>query len=164
MNPFRENLVKRAFRTLDINEDGAISMDEIMNKYNFENHPEVRNGKKTPEQVATEFMQTFEVHHAMVYGDEEASGDKLVTLDEFIEYYNNISCSIDNDAYFDLMITNAWQLEGTGNPAAMPYAGVSKKIAHVNSRDAYRQDHHRNLFDTDKNTVWKKAKKVGDSW
>jgi hypothetical protein len=109
-------------------------------------------------------MKTFEFHHALVYGDEEAQGDKLVTVEEFIEYYNNVSCSIENDSYFDLMITNAWQLDGNGNPASMPYAGVSKKVAHVSSRDAYRQDHHRNLFDTDKNTVWKKAKKVGDSW
>jgi hypothetical protein len=34
-----------------------------------------------------------------------------VKLDEFIEYYNNISCSIDNDEYFDVMIRNAWNLD-----------------------------------------------------
>jgi Ca2+-binding EF-hand superfamily protein len=42
MNPFRESLVRRAFRTLDLNNDGAIDMEEIMNKYNFDNHPEVK--------------------------------------------------------------------------------------------------------------------------
>ena len=34
-----------------------------------------------------------------------------MTLDEFIEYYNNISCSVDNDDYFELMIRNAWNLD-----------------------------------------------------
>ena len=34
-----------------------------------------------------------------------------MTLDEFNEYYNNISMSIDNDQYFDLMIRNAWNLD-----------------------------------------------------
>lgn len=36
--------------------------------------------------------------------------DKKVTWDEFLEYYNNISSSIDNDTYFELMMTNAWNL------------------------------------------------------
>ena len=33
-----------------------------------------------------------------------------MTLREFIEYYTNISSTIDNDEYFELMITNAWNL------------------------------------------------------
>lgn len=33
-----------------------------------------------------------------------------MSLKEFIEYYNNISASIDSDSYFELMITNAWNL------------------------------------------------------
>ena len=37
--------------------------------------------------------------------------DKNVTLEEFIEYYNNISMSIDDDRYFDLMIRNAWNFD-----------------------------------------------------
>ena len=49
--------------------------------------------------------------------------DGSVTPDEFIEYYTNISASIDNDAYFDLMMTNAWNLEGKNNSDNLAYAG-----------------------------------------
>jgi len=35
-----------------------------------------------------------------------------VTLDEFIESYNWVSASIDNDDYFELMIRNAWHISG----------------------------------------------------
>jgi hypothetical protein len=41
-----------------------------------------------------------------------------VTLQEFIEYYNNISVSIDNDDYFELMIKSAWNLDGNRNVGA----------------------------------------------
>ena len=78
--------------------------------------------------------------------------DNKVTLEEFIEYYNNISCNIPNDAYFDQMISNCWSLDGGSNPASQPFAGVAKKINTVNPREAYRQDHHRNLFGTDNST------------
>jgi len=34
----------------------------------------------------------------------------VVTKEEFEEYYNNISASIDNDSEFELILTNAWRL------------------------------------------------------
>jgi hypothetical protein len=33
-------------------------------------------------------------------------------LDEFVEYYTNVSASIDNEEYFALMMNNSWNLSG----------------------------------------------------
>lgn len=37
--------------------------------------------------------------------------DGKVTLNEFYDYYSNVSCSVDNDEYFALIIKNAWNLD-----------------------------------------------------
>lgn len=162
MNQFRKSLVERAYKTLDFNQDGSISLEEFKQKYNAQMHPEVRSGKRTEDEVITEFMETFERHHSMMSENKGGRGDGTVSMEEFIEYYNNISCNIENDSYFDLMISNAWNLEGGSNPGSMPYAGTAKKVAVVNAREAYRQDHHRNLFGTDKTTPFEKGtKKIG---
>ena len=42
----------------------------------------------------------------------EDSRDGIVTMQEWIEYYNNVSMSIDNDEYFAVMMNNAWNLDG----------------------------------------------------
>jgi len=70
-------------------------------------HPDVKSGKKTEQEILSEFLDTFELHYSMKHPE---SKDRQITLQEFIEYYNNISCTIDNDEYFELMITNAWNL------------------------------------------------------
>lgn len=52
-------------------------------------------------------MDTFELHYSLVHGSER---DGKVDLKEFMEYYRNVGATIDNDEYFELMITNAWNL------------------------------------------------------
>jgi hypothetical protein len=63
----------------------------------------VISGKKTAGQVLMEFLEGFDV------GGEV---DGKVTAEEFENYYGNISASIDNDDYFELMIRNAWHISG----------------------------------------------------
>jgi Ca2+-binding EF-hand superfamily protein len=108
MNPLRKALVKKAFQKLDKNQNGVIELDDIKTCYNAKSHPDVRSRKKTEDEVLGEFLDTFELHHSIKNPD---SRDRSITLDEFIEYYNNVSCSVDNDQYFELMITNAWNLD-----------------------------------------------------
>jgi len=43
--------------------------------------------------------------------NEQADGK--VTKDEYIEYYSNVSSSIDTDEYFLVMMNNAWNLDGS---------------------------------------------------
>lgn len=38
--------------------------------------------------------------------------DNVVTVEEFIDYYGDVSSSIDDDDYFELMIRNAWHIAG----------------------------------------------------
>ncbi len=38
--------------------------------------------------------------------------DGKVTASEFCKYYSNVSASIDDDDYFELMIRNAWHISG----------------------------------------------------
>lgn len=60
-----------------------------------------------------EFLETFETH---LSNSENRQTDGKVTLEEFTEYYRNISSSIDNDQYFNLMMNNSWNLKGDSAP------------------------------------------------
>jgi Ca2+-binding EF-hand superfamily protein len=110
MNDFRMNLVRQAFTLLDKTGDGVLAIEDIKNVYNPRNHPDVRMGKKTEEEVLGEFLSTFETHHSILKGG--AGLHQRVTWEEFVEYYENVSCSVDDDRYFELMMKNAWNFEG----------------------------------------------------
>ena len=43
----------------------------------------------------------------------EQTPDHIVSKEEWVEYYNNVSASIDRDDYFALMMNNAWNLDGS---------------------------------------------------
>ena len=112
MNDFRKNLVNQVFNKLDINGNGEISFDELNAKYSAKDHPEVLSGKKTEEEVIKEFMDTFQDTYNYLCGTET---DNIITLEEFMEYYENISMTIDDDEYFEVMLNNAWNLNNQNN-------------------------------------------------
>ena len=107
MNDFRRQLVEQAFNILDRTKSGVIEMDDIKGVYNARNHPDVKSGKRNEDEVLLEFLETFEENHNYLNGTES---DGKVTLEEFIEYYEDVSMSIDDDAYFELMMNNAWRM------------------------------------------------------
>lgn len=122
MNAFRQKIVKAAFTKLDKDGSGIIDINDIKGVYNASRHPDVKSGKKSEDEVLGEFIETFETHHNINGGVR----DRRVTFEEFLEYYNNVSASIDNDNYFELMMINAWKLHGdaTRKPG---WTNVAKK-------------------------------------
>jgi hypothetical protein len=110
MNQFRKDLCMRAFKVMDKDRSGVLDISDIKGVYNAKKHPDVIAGKKTEDEVLVEFLDTFDVHHG-IHKDDPKDGS--VTPDEWIEYYNTVSMSIDDDAYFELMMNNTWNLDNS---------------------------------------------------
>ena len=121
MNDKRKKIVEEIFNKLDINHSNAIEKEELKSKFNAKNHPDVLNGKKTEDEILLEFIETFENTYNYLCGTEN---DGKVTLEEFMEYYENISLSIDNDDYFEMLINNTW---GFNNENENNYINNNKK-------------------------------------
>ena len=112
MNDFRKKIVFNAFKLIDINNTGAVNIEDIKRKYNAKNHPDVINGKKNEEQIYNEFINNFEIAYNYLNGNES---DGIVIFDDFLEYYQNISMSIDNDDYFELLVNSEWGVNNNNN-------------------------------------------------
>jgi len=100
MSNARMNVVTMAYAKLDKNRDGKVTLDDIAKNYSAQKHPEVIGGRKKPEDIYRQFMKNWNTEVA----------DDIVTLDEFIDYYRDISALIPNDDYFITMVKNAWKL------------------------------------------------------
>ena len=96
---------------MDKDKSGKVDINDIRQSYNAKQHPDVKSGKKTEDEILGEFLDTFEDHFCDMKGHEDAR-DGVITMDEWLEYYNNVSMSIDDDEYFALMMNNAWNLDG----------------------------------------------------
>jgi len=101
MNDFRLGWVQRAFAIFDKDGSGVVNIDDISRAYDVSCHPQVRSGRISAQEAFAAFMNHYDSNH-----------DGTVSLDEFIESYNWVSASIDNDDYFELMIRNAWHISG----------------------------------------------------
>jgi Ca2+-binding EF-hand superfamily protein len=65
MNDRRKNTVIIAFKRFDADGNGYINIEDLKGKYSAANHPDVKTGKKTEEDVLYEFLDTFEQHYAI---------------------------------------------------------------------------------------------------
>lgn len=45
-----------------------LELNDLKGVYNASQHPDVKAGKKTEEEVLCEFLDTFEMHHSLATG------------------------------------------------------------------------------------------------
>lgn len=95
----------KAFKVMDKDNSNHIDMSDIKQMYNAKKHPDVMAGKKTEDEVLFEFLETFDTNHQNSKDDIK---DANVTPDEWCQYYDSVSASIDTDEYFEVMMNSAW--------------------------------------------------------
>jgi Ca2+-binding EF-hand superfamily protein len=102
MPDHRLQLVHHVYDLLDMNKDSQVSFDDIAQTFDASEHPMVLSKQKSPQQVVVEFMQQW-----------DKNGDNIVTRNEFVEYYADISAGIADDEYFELMVRRTWHLHSS---------------------------------------------------
>ena len=102
MNDFRIGFVKLAFEKLDKTGNGIVDINDLVNTYDVSFHPKFKSGEMSKNDILNEFMQQWDT----------CVKDGKVSFEEFCEYYTDVSASIDEDDYFELMMRNAWHIAG----------------------------------------------------
>lgn len=99
MSQTRIDQVVKAFESIDKDGNGYVDIKDLQAVHNAEKSEAVRIGKVSAAEVFKNLCSHYD------------NGDGKITKDEFINYYREISPSIDNDEHFILLIKNAWKLE-----------------------------------------------------
>ena len=110
----RQLLVKKVFDSFNKDNEGKIMTSDIKTKYNYKKHPDVLNGKNTPNEIYSDFLDFLETFRE--YNDNLKGGYSFnMSFEEFFDFYNEISMSIEDDDYFEMLLTNCWDLDEGNN-------------------------------------------------
>ena len=101
LNNFRVGIIRKAYEKLDVNKDGSVRLDDIARIYDVSRHIDVVQGRRDPKDIYFEFMSKWDAQIA----------DGTFTFNEFLDYFSDVSATIDSDVYFAAMMKNAWKLD-----------------------------------------------------
>ena len=97
----RVNMVKKAFKMLDKDSSGKITVQDIGGIYDVSMNPEFLEGRKSKDEILMEFLNNFD--------GPRGNNDGVVTWEEFYDYYSDLSMSTPSDEYFVKMMESTWQ-------------------------------------------------------
>jgi len=100
LNERREKIVRKVFANMDKDHSGQITVSDIANIYDVSQNADFISGKKTKEEILSDFLSGFE--------GMKGNRDGIITWEEFSDYYSDMSLSIPDDLYFTRMLESVW--------------------------------------------------------
>lgn len=95
LNDFRKDLINQAYDKLDVNKDGLVKLEDIEKIYESTQIPDAIDGKS----------------FVGIYGKMDSQEkDGIITIEEFYDYFKDVSASIDTDDYFEAMMKSVWKI------------------------------------------------------
>ena len=114
MSSRRQLIVKKVFDSFNKDNEGKIMTSDIKTKFNSDRHPDVLNGKSTANEIYSDFLDFLETFRE--YNDNLKGGFSFnMSFEEFCNFYNEISMSIEDDNYFEYLLNNCWNIEPENN-------------------------------------------------
>ena len=77
MNSFRKSIAMKAYNIMDSDKSGQLDINDIRQTYNAKQHPDVKSGKKTEDEILGEFLDTFEDHFCDMKGNADSRDGKI---------------------------------------------------------------------------------------
>ena len=114
ISPQRKIIIKNVFEKFNKDNNGKVSINEIKLLFNPRRHPDTISGKKREGEVFGEFLDDIENYKEYL---ENSRGvyDNTFSLEDFINFYNEIGVWIDDDTIFEYMMNNCWNLDNNNN-------------------------------------------------
>ena len=127
--------VHQAFDQIDKKKENVLDPQDIITSYDVGLHPDVLRGRRTESEVMKEFLDTFDVG---------GTQPGKVTRDEFVQYYANISFSVNDADYMEFIIRSTWHVDdgmnamGTlSNRLSNPRNSIASRIRDAQSFSGY---------------------------
>ena len=111
MNEKRKSLIIKVYENLNKDLYGYINIKEIKKKYNCYKHPAVIMGNKTHEEVYGDFLECIEIYKEYIHNYNNKYNSDLISLNELLEFFDEISMYIIDDKDFEVLINGCWNLK-----------------------------------------------------
>ena len=96
----RSAMVEKAFRIMDRDNSGAITVSDVAHMYDVTCHKDFIEGNKTKEEIIGEFLDTFD--------GARGNNDGVISKQEWFDYYTDLGVSLPSDDYFCQMMESTW--------------------------------------------------------
>ena len=117
LSEFRKDILKLVFEKLDKEETGFITVGQLRECYNPREHPLVRQGKRTEDEILGDFIDILEYHFTLLNekNDENVDVNEIkIDFDDFCDFYKTISVCIEEDKYFEVLVLSVWGIKKEG--------------------------------------------------
>ena len=111
MNENRKNLIIKVYENINKDLYGYINIKEIKERYNCYKHPAVIMGNKTHEEVYGDFLECIEIYKEYIHNYNNKYNNDLISLNEFLEFFDEISMYIIDDKDFEVLINGCWNIK-----------------------------------------------------
>ena len=107
INQNRESIIKNVYNNLIRGEGNNISLNDLKQKFKGYNHPDVKSGIKSETEVYYDFLEVIDIFKNYKNNVKLENND-IITYEDFLDFYKEISLSINDDKVFEDLLFLCW--------------------------------------------------------